>query len=161
MKSSLLLLLALTTSSSAFTIPQPQHAALTQRNMFSGAGEGIPNEDDPEELAKMEQAAKQLGMPLDEYKLGMAARNRMTKEIDDARVTGGDVNTVAVTRDGNNPPQFLEVVITAEGKALGKDVVETKLKEAMKESEEASSKARLEAQKSMMAFVGEEMKKVR
>lgn len=129
--------------------------------MFSGAGEGMPNEDDPEELAKMEQAAKQLGMPLDEYKLGMSARNRMTKEIDETRVVGGDKATVAVERDGNNPPKYLEVYITEEGKALGKDVVQTKLVEALQESDEASKQARQAAQKNMMTFVSEEMKKVR
>lgn len=128
--------------------------------MFSGAGEGVPNEDDPEEMAKMEAAAKQMGMSVGEYKLGVAARMRLVKQLDDARVSGGDKSKVYVERDGNNPPKVMEITITEEGKALGKDVVSAELVSALKAAADNSRNTRSSAQKEMMAWIGEEMKKV-
>lgn len=128
--------------------------------MFGGAGEGVPAEDDPEEQKKMEAAAKSMGMSVDEYKLGVAARIRLTNELNGARLVGGNKDKVAVERDGNNPPKHLEIVITDAGKALGKDGVSKELVSALKAASEASKKARTDAQKDMMQFISEEMKKM-
>jgi hypothetical protein len=127
--------------------------------MFGGAGAGVPNEDNPEDLKQMEDAAKSMGMSLGEYKLGMGARTRLTEELDATRLTAGKVDTVLVERDGNNPPKFLEVTITDAGKALGKDAVSKELVAALKEASDDSRKARTDAQKNMMTYISEEMKK--
>jgi hypothetical protein len=109
----------------------------------------------------MEAAAKQLGMSLEEYKLGIAGRVRLTQELDAARVTGGSPDKVAVERDGNNPSKFFEITITDEGKALGQDNLSKELVKALKSAADASRRARVEAQRSMMTFIGEEMKKLK
>ena len=69
-----------------------------------------------EAMAKIEQAAASMGMSVEEYNLGMRARIRLTEELDSARISSGD-ERVSVTRDGNNPPKFLEIEITDAGKA--------------------------------------------
>lgn len=120
----------------------------------------MPSEDNPEELKAMEDAAKQMGMSLEEYKLGMSARVRMTETLDAARVTGGSPDTIAVERDGNNPPKFLEITITEAGKALGKEKVSEELVKALKTASDSSRTSRMEAQKSMMGYISEEMKKL-
>jgi len=138
---------------------QYQHqSSLRPLSMFGGAGEGVPKDDDEEEVKKMEQAAKAMGMSVDEYKLGMIARTRLSKALDDARVTGGNADTVLVERDGNNPPKYLEIKITDAGKALGKEAVSKELCAALKSSADESRKSRAAAQKDMMAYIGEEMK---
>jgi hypothetical protein len=142
-------------SSFAFTRYAP---ASTCQHMFGGSGEGMPAEDDPAEAAAMEAAAKQMGIPLDEYKLGMRARNRLMKDLDASRCKAGDTATVAVERDGHNPPKYLEVTITEAGKALGPDQVAKQLVSALKSAGEASKKARADAQMGMMKFITEEMK---
>lgn len=135
-------------------------AALTRPYMFGGAGAGVPNEDNPEEMKQMEDAAKSMGMSLDEYKLGIGARARLMSELDAARVSSGNKDIVAVERDGNNPPKLLEITITEAGKALGKDAVSAELVRTLQEASESSRKSRTDAQKNMMEYIGEEMKKI-
>lgn len=152
-------------STLAFTIPTVCHrmsttTSSTQRNMFGGGGAGVPSEDNPEELAKMEQAAKAMGMSLDEYKLGMNARVRLTNELDAARVTAGKTNIVTVERDGNNPPKYFNIVITEDGKKLGTSALSTELVSALKMASESSRTKRTDAQKNMMSYIGDEMKKL-
>jgi len=159
--SSLLLLVVFAVSASAFTTAPPARSTpLTRQHMFGGAGAGMPSEDNPEELKAMETAAKQMGMSLEEYKLGMSARLRMTEQLNAVRVTGGSPDKVAVERCGNNPPQFLEITITEQGKAMGKDAVGAELCKALKTASDASRTARTDAQKSMMGYISEEMKKL-
>ena len=164
MKVSLLFLFAgLASTATAFTVVPGASArknTLTRQNMFGGAGAGVPSEDNPEELKKMEDAAKQMGMSLEEYKLGINARQRMTEQLNAVRVTAGSPNTVAVERDGNNPPKYLEITITEEGKALGKDAVSAELIKALKSASDSSRTSRMEAQKNMMVYISEEMKKL-
>ena len=150
----------LAVSVSAFSAAGPARAAVRPLSMFTGAGEGVPSEDDPEALASMEASAKAMGMTLDEYKLGINARQRLTSSLDSARLVSGDVDTVSIERDGHNPPKYLEVTITEAGKALGKDEVSKKLIAAIKASSDESKVTRAEAQKDMMMFISEEMKKV-
>ncbi|EEC51336.1 predicted protein [Phaeodactylum tricornutum CCAP 1055/1] len=135
MKLALLFTAALyATSATAFSVApsiQPRSSAActtsTARSMFGGAGEGMPNEDDPEQLKQMEQAAKSMGMNLEEYKLGISARARLTKELDAARITSGNKANVSIERDGNNPPKLLEISITEDGKKLGKEALSKEL----------------------------------
>lgn len=133
---------------------------LTQHHMFDGAGAGMPSEDNPEEMKMMEMAAKQMGMSLEEYKLGISARMKMVQTLDAVRVTAGSPDKVAVERDGNNPPKFLNIIISEEGKKLGKDFVSDELVKALKLAATSSRSSREEAQKTMMGYIGEEMKKM-
>jgi hypothetical protein len=127
--------------------------------MFSGAGQAAPGEDwSPEELKQMEEAARALGMSLDEYKLGIRARFRLQKELDEARVTAGNKDTVAVVRDACNPPKTLEIIITEAGKALGPEKVSTELVSALKAAGEEAKKARGAAQQGMMQYIQEAAK---
>jgi hypothetical protein len=128
-----------------------------QRNMFSGAGEATPKEDDEGQIKEMERVAKAMGMSLEEYQLGMNARMRMEKEIADLRITSGD-DLVKIERCGNSPPQHLVITITDEGKALGKVELEKKLIASLKEASDQSKKGREKAQGSMMQFIGDQMK---
>jgi DNA-binding protein YbaB len=134
--------------------------SLTRRGMFGGAGAGVPSEDNPEEMKKMEEAAKQMGMSLAEYKLAISARVRLAEQLNSARVKGGKDGTVSVERDGNNPPKHLEITITEAGKALGKDALSAELITALKAASDASRVKRTEAQKGMMTYIGDEMKKL-
>ena len=149
-----------TTSISAFSVQPCRQTTTTQLNMFSGAGAGIPSEDNPEELAKMEQAAKAMGMSLDEYKLGISARVRLVQELDNARVKAGKTNVVTIERDGNNPAKFLEITITEDGKKLGPSGLSDELVKALKAANELSRQKRTDAQKGMMAYIVDEMKKL-
>jgi len=162
MKLNLFLIAALAGAASAFAPASTvaRKNTLTQQFMFGGAGAGMPSEDNPEEMKAMEDAAKQMGMSLEEYKLGMSARLRMTQQLDAIRVTGGSPEKVAVERCGNNPPKFLEVTITDAGKALGKDGVSSELVKALKVASDGSRLSRMEAQKGMMSYISEEMKKL-
>lgn len=128
--------------------------------MFTGAGAGMPMEDNPEELAQMEQTAKAMGMTLEEYKLGIQARMVLQKELDETVCIGGDPATVAIERDGHNPPKTLKVIVTDTGKALGKEKLSQQLVSAMKTSAAKSKDTRAGAQKKMMTYIGEEMKKL-
>jgi hypothetical protein len=148
-------------SAAAFTVnPGTRVSTWTQLSMFTGAGAGVPVEDDPEALLQMENTAKQMGMSLDEYKLGINARTRLTDKLDAVRLSAGDKDTVSIERDGHNPPKVLEVTITEAGKALGKDAVAKALCDALTKSSDDSKNERLDAQKDMMTFISEEMKKM-
>lgn len=114
-------------------------------------------EDDPEAQAQIENAAKSMNMSVDEYKLGMRARQKLAEELTEARVTGGGDN-VSVTRDANNPPEFMEITITEAGKAEGQEAVSKALCAALKSAADSSRTKRGEAQKGMMAFIQEEAK---
>ena len=168
-----ILVLAGSTTVSAFTslhIPTTtiMSARLTATHplfMFGGGGSGALSYDDDEEvdeetLAKMEAEAKALNMPLQEYKVGMKARTRLMAELDNARVEKGDASKIALTRDVNNPPKFLDITMTDAGKALGKDVISQELCTQLKVASEEARTKRSDAQKNMMTFVGEEMKRL-
>ena len=144
------------------TSRQSSGASPTRRNMFSGAGEAAPKEDgDPEEQKQMEQMAAAMGMSVQEYQLGIGARNRMEKSLDDMRLSGGDAaRGVTVERDANTPAKHLVINVTEDGKALGKDGLEKELIAALKDSNVEASKGRGQAQQEMMAYIGEEMKKM-
>ena len=107
----------------------------TQLHMFGGGGEGVATEDDPEAVAKMEAAAKSMGMSLEEYQLGIRSRMKLNEELCSMRIQKGDTATVSVTRDGNNPPQFMEISITDAGKELGPEAVSSALVKALKQRE--------------------------
>lgn len=151
---------ALISSATAFTVVQPSIRTATQQYMFGGGGAAAPTEDDPEALAKMEAAAKQMGMSVEEYKLGISARMKLNENLSNMRVQGGDEATVFVERDGQNPPMFLEITITEAGKALGPETVSKELCAALKTSSELSRAGRAEAQKNMMQYIGDEMKRL-
>ena len=163
MKVSLFLFAAIASSAAAFTAAPSAGSVrntLTRQYMFGGAGAGVPNEDNPEEMKAMEQQAKQMGMSLEEYKLGVSARVRMVEQLNAIRVTAGSPDKVAIERDGNNPPKFMEITITDEGKALGKENVSQELVKALKTASDSSRSSRMEAQKTMMMFIQEEIKKL-
>ena len=147
-------------SASAFA-PQPQHpstrAFLTRSYMFSGAG-GPGKEETPENTAEMKAKADQMGMPLDQYKLSIRARDWLTSQLDGARITTGDTSKVIIDRDANNPPKHFEITVTADGKALGASALSKELVSGLKTAAAAAKEKRNEAQKGMMAFIAEEMK---
>lgn len=120
----------------------------TQQNMFSGSGTGAA-EDDPEAQEQMEKAAKSMGMSVEEYQLGVKARVKLNNDLDAMRVTGG-IEGITVERCGNNPPKYLEIVVTEDGKAKGKDTVQKEIVSAMKKAGEDAKKGRAEAQKNMV-----------
>ena len=160
MKTSIISLLAITAGSVSAFAPSANLSArtsLSQRNMFSGAGDAAPKEDDEGQLAEMEKVAKAMGMSLEEYQLGLNARVRMEKDINELRVTSGD-DKVSVERCGNSPPNHLVITVTDEGKALGKAELEKKLVECLKDASDQSKKGREKAQANMMQFIGEQMK---
>lgn len=142
---------------SAMLRTQQQHQHVTPLPMFGGAGEGMV--EDPANEAQMAAAAKQLGVPLDEYKLGMQARIRLSKQLDEARITAGDETKIAIERDANNPPKYLEIIVTEEGKALGKDVVTKEVLAQLQSTADFAKTKRNDAQKEMMMWIGDEMKK--
>ena len=157
----LIMTLCLSRSIDGFTAATlPCKISLTQLNMFGGAGAGIPSEDRPEEMKQMEEAAKQMGMSVEEYKLGMSARVRLVEALNKARVFGGNKDTVSVERDGNNPPTFIQISITETGKALGKEKLSQELVRALKTASDNSRESRTEEQKRMMSYIGDEMKKI-
>uniref|UniRef100_A0A7S4HMC5 Uncharacterized protein n=1 Tax=Odontella aurita TaxID=265563 RepID=A0A7S4HMC5_9STRA len=136
-----------------------QPSFVTQRNMFSGAGDAAPKEDDPEAMENLEKMAAAMGMSVEEYQLGVRARMRMEKDIADIRVTAGDADKgVTVERDGNQPPVHLVVTVTDDGKALGKEALEKELVAALKTAGDQAGKERNQAQAKMMQFIAEEMK---
>lgn len=147
-------------SATAFTVVQPSPRTATQQHMFGGGGAAAPTEDDPEAVAKVEAAARSMGMSVEEYQLGLSARLKLNENLNDMRVSGGDEATVAVERDGQNPPIYMKITITEKGKALGQETVSKELCAALKDSAEKSRAGRSEAQKGMMQFIGEEMKRL-
>lgn len=158
---SILTATALLTSSVAAFAPTAMKrpvAMTTQLDMFGGAGEGAPLEDDPETEAKIAEAAKAMNMSVDEYKMGLQARVRFEKELTETRCTAGNEDKVSVTRDAHNPPRMLEVTITDAGKAMGKDAVAKELVKAVKKAADDSKMKRAQAQKNMMTWIAETMK---
>mmetsp|Transcript_39016 Transcript_39016/g.72089 ORF Transcript_39016/g.72089 Transcript_39016/m.72089 type:complete len:176 (-) Transcript_39016:350-877(-) len=134
-------------------------AFITRRDMFSGAGDAAPKEDDSEGMENLEKMAAAMGMSVEEYQLGMRARMKMEEEIAGIRVTAGDeAKGVTVERDGNQPPQHLVVTVTDDGKALGKEALEKELVTALKAAGDSAAKKRNEAQANMMQFIAAEMK---
>jgi len=127
--------------------------------MFSGSTLDVEEEEDDEKRAQIEQMAKTMGMSVEEYQLGMNSRVRMEEAISSLRVVGGEAG-VTVERDGNMPPRHLVVTVTEEGKGLGKEKLEKTIVEALKSANEKSKVGRNEAQKNMMKYISENMKKM-
>eukprot|EP00980_Cylindrotheca_fusiformis_P002856 scaffold672_cov126-Cylindrotheca_fusiformis.AAC.57 len=149
----------LLSQSSAFNVVSPSRKQImTPMNMFSGAGEGKPKEDNPEEAAQIEQAAKAMGMSVDEYMVAMNARKKLAETFDTTIVTAGNADTVQIERDVNNPPKNLEIKITEAGKALGKDALSKELCSNLKKASDDARSGRAEAQKTMMQFIQEQLK---
>lgn len=130
--------------------------------MFSGGALDVEEEEDDEKRTQIEQMAKAMGMTVEEYQLGMNARLRMEDAINNLRVVGGDATTTGVTveRDGNMPPRHLVVTVTDAGKALGKAKLEKNIIEALKSASDKSAVGRNEAQKDMMKYISDSMKKM-
>ena len=129
--------------------------------MFSGSSLDVEEEEDDEKREQIEKMAKAMGMTVEEYQLGINARLRMEAAINNIRVTGGDAAAgVTVERDGNTPPKHLVVTVTEEGKGMGKAKLEKMLVEALKSASEKSKVARDEAQKDMMKYISDSMKKM-
>lgn len=126
--------------------------------MFSGGGEGAVLEDeDPEKLKQMEQAAKALGMDLEEYQLGISARTRFEKEINEMRISAGN-DDIGVEVDGQSPPVNIKVKISEAGKAKGKEAVSSELKDAFAKAAVDAKAGRMKAQQNMMKFIQESSK---
>ncbi|KAK1736821.1 hypothetical protein QTG54_012266 [Skeletonema marinoi] len=139
----------------------PQPASSAALNMFSGGALDIEEEEDDEKRTQMEQYAKAMGMSVEEYQLGMNARVKMETAINDLRVIGGDAaNGVTVERDGNMPPRHLVVTVTDDGKAKGKEALEGLIVEALKSAADKSKVGRDQAQKDMMTYISDSMKKM-
>ena len=161
MKISLLSTFALVLSqSSAFNVVAPtrQLSSLTHLGMFSGAGAGKPTEDNPEEQAQIDAAAKAMGMSTDEYMIAMNARKKMVETLDATMVTVGNADTVQIERDVNNPPKTLDIKITEAGKALGKDALSKEIAKNLKKASEDARTGRAEAQKNMMTYISDQLK---
>ncbi|KAL3945229.1 MAG: hypothetical protein SGBAC_000702 [Bacillariaceae sp.] len=144
--------------SAAFQVTPMRQQSLTQLGMFSGAGEGKPKEDNPEEAAAIEQTAKAMGMSVDEYMIAMNARTQLAKTMDETFVTAGDAAKVEVKRDVNNPPKTLEVTITDAGKGLGQEDLSKELCASLKKASDEARTGRAEAQKNMMNFITQQLK---
>jgi hypothetical protein len=143
------------------TTPASSSSGSSSLNMFSGNALDVEEEEDDEKRAQIEQMAKAMGMSVEEYQLGMNARARMESSIDDLRVVGGDISQgVSVERDGNMPPKHLVVTVTESGKAMGKAKLEKALVDALKSASEKSKVGRTEAQKDMMKYISDSMKKM-
>ena len=127
--------------------------------MFGGAGAGAPKEDNPEEAAQMAQTAKQMGMSLEEYTLAMNAQVRLRDLMDSTMVKTGKADTVLIERDLNNPAKKFEITITEAGKAQGKEALSKELIATLKKSSDEARVGRGKAQKEMMDYIGEQMKK--
>lgn len=125
--------------------------------MFGGAGGVAPTEDDPEQRRLIEQGAAALGMSVDEYALGMKARQKFEADLAALRVSSGSAD-VGVEMDGNSPPVHLIVTISDAGKAKGAEALSKELASAFKAANEKSKKGRTECQQNMMKFITENMK---
>jgi hypothetical protein len=130
----------------------------TQLHMFSGGGAGAAPEDNEEEMAKVEASATAMGMSVSEYQLAMNARTQLAATLDNTTVKAGKKGEVFVEKDLNGPPKNLQITITEEGKALGKDVVSKELVKALKATSEEAKIGRAEAQKSMMTWIQDQLK---
>jgi hypothetical protein len=134
-----------------------QSMSLTKHHMFGGAGAGAATEDNPEEAKKMEEAAKAMGMSVEEYTIAMNARTKLATTLDTTMVTAGKPD-IMIVRDVNNPPKKMEITITEAGKAQGQEAVSKQLVSALKQASEDSRTGRTEAQKSMMDFITKQLK---
>mmetsp|Transcript_3539 Transcript_3539/g.10321 ORF Transcript_3539/g.10321 Transcript_3539/m.10321 type:complete len:161 (+) Transcript_3539:88-570(+) len=150
--------LLLSQQAAAFNVA-PNLRPATSLGMFSGAGAAAPKEDNPEEAKQVEAAAKAMGMSVEEYTLAMNARARLAETLDQTMVSAGNADTVLVERDLNNPSKKFEVKITDEGKALGKEELSKKIVAALKKTADEARTGRGKAQKDMMEYIGEQMKK--
>lgn len=148
----------LLSQSSAFHVAPARQCSWTQIGMFSGAGEGKPTQDNPEEQAQIEAAAKAMGMNADEYMIAMNARKKLQENLDAGMVSSGNADTVLVDRDLNNPPKTLEIKITAAGKELGQDAISKELVSNLKKASDEARKGRADAQKTMMEFISQQLK---
>lgn len=153
-------LLLVSQQAAAFNVaPATSVRPQTTLGMFGGAGAGAPKEDNAEEAAQMEQTAKAMGMSLEEYTLAMNARVRLSENLDNTMVTGGKADTVQVVRDLNNPAKTFDIKITEAGKALGQEGLSKALIGALKKSGDEARVGRGAAQKQMMEYIGEQLKK--
>lgn len=162
MKSSIALALLLAPVASAFApafVSRPVTvAAPTELSMFGGGGDGaLLEDDDPEKMKAMEDAAKSMGMSVGEYQLGIKARMKFEKEISDMRFSAGN-DDIGLEVDGKSPAGFLEIKISEAGKAKGKDAISTELTAAFKTTSNNGRDGRAEAQKGMMKYIQEQMK---
>ncbi|KAL7578471.1 hypothetical protein ACA910_011540 [Epithemia clementina (nom. ined.)] len=132
--------------------------------MFSGAGAGSALDDegemDPQALEQMKAQAAAMNMPLAEYQVGMKARDKLIQTLNNSRIAQGDASKIALERDANNPPKYLEITVTQAGQAMGADVVSTELCQLLKAGSDAARMQRTQAQRDMMVFVSEEMKRL-
>jgi hypothetical protein len=135
-----------------------RQARLTQHYMFGGAGAGAAPEDNEEEAAKIEQAAKSMGMSVSEYQLAMNARVQLAQTLDSTLVSAGSKDTIFVEKDLNTPSKTLQITITEAGKALGKDAVSKELIKALKATSEEAKIGRGESQKKMMTYIQDQLK---
>lgn len=132
-------------------------AAITQRNMFSGGGESAAKEDDPEAAKAIQEAAKAMGMSVEEYQLGINSRLRFEKSIGELRFKAGD-DDIGVEVDGKSPPEFLEIIISSDGKAKGAEAISNELKAAFAKTSTMGREGRMAAQQDMMKYIQEQMK---
>jgi DNA-binding protein YbaB len=129
--------------------------------MFSGSALNLEEEEDDAKREMIERTAKQTGMPIEEVQLSFASRERMEKQIDEGRFIGGSEESgIVVERDGNLPAKFYQVKINDSAKGQGKAEVEKMLVDALHTAAEKSKEGREEAQRDMMKFIGEGMKKL-
>jgi hypothetical protein len=157
MKTAAIIGALLLSSANAFAPAFTRHVAITsERSMFGGSGGAGPL--DPEQRTLMEQSAAAMGMTVDEYALGMRARQKFEADIAALKVSGGSAD-VTVEADVNSPPQHLVVTISEAGKAKGADALSADLVAAFKEVNESSKKGRAKCQQDMMMFISENMKK--
>lgn len=145
--------------------PSPPGRALSRPtsslSMFTGGALGVEEEEDDAKRAQIEGMAKAMGMSVEEYQLGMNARLKMEEAIDELRVVGGEEGSgVTVERDGNMPPKHLVIAVTEAGKEMGKEKLEGAIVKALKDANEKSEVGRGEAQKVMMTYITDSMKKM-
>mmetsp|Transcript_15990 Transcript_15990/g.35985 ORF Transcript_15990/g.35985 Transcript_15990/m.35985 type:complete len:162 (-) Transcript_15990:257-742(-) len=152
---SILFLLAIPSGSVAFA-PQPFSRPVTKcsnvkRQMFSGSGGGADSLDEAED------AAKAMGMNLQEYQLAMRMRNELGETLTNFRAVGSNTgSSVKVTYDGNVKP--LSVEVTDDAIASGKDQLEKDLVKAWGEAIEGAQKAAQGAMQKMQMDIATEMK---
>ena len=138
----------------AFFVPQTQ----PQLQMFSGGGDGAMKEDaNPEQVKAIQDAAKAMGMTVDEYQLGINARMKFETAIGELRYSAGD-DDIGLEVDGRSPPTHMVVKISEAGKAKGKDAVSAGLAAAFKKTSTDARGGRQAAQNDMMKFIQEAMK---
>lgn len=144
-----------TTAVSGLQQKQQQQSSL---HMFSGGGDGAMKEDaSPEQLKALEDAAKAMGMTVDEYQLGINARMKFEAAIGALRYSAGD-DDIGLEVDGRAPPTHLVVKISEAGKAKGQDAISAGLAAAFKKTAADARGGRQAAQNEMMKFIQEAMK---